>query len=271
MLILRYPQNHRERDHSAFLFPTEGRLLLVAYDRSQPGTDSSAVLELYDTSSADPGKLQCTYSLPRRLNGHSSVEVYSGDSYHYNPSTFYTRPEDRILTIFVEETQESYSDQYPSHITLIVVFVSTLLRLSKSRRFVGWQEWKQYAWVADHQEADDLFNYGAFISSSRIIHFGVPLKQQGVMTLEVTTFRPSQIEQAFYISGDASDDWCHAEPRRLTGRKALLDVQVEDDDDTEVMMTEDNVILMTVRNLLDDGFSTLTLQRIAGSRISNGL
>jgi len=199
------------------------------------------------------------FALPRRLNGRSSVEIYSGDSYHYNPSTFYTRPEDRILTIFVEETQEPYSYQYPSHITLIVVFVSTLLRLSESRRFIGWQEWKQYAWVADHQEADDLFNYGAFISSSRIIHFSIPLKQQGVMTLEVTTFRPSIIEHPLYMSGGASDGSYYAEPPRLTGSKALLDIQIEDDDDTEVMMTEDNIILMTVRYLPDGGFPMLTL------------
>ena len=230
-------------------------MLLAACDRSQGNTDSHAVLELYDTSSAgDPGKVQCIFALPSRLNGRSSVEVYSGDSYHYNPSTFYTRPEDRILTIFVEENPEPYQYQYPSHITLIVVFVSTLLRLSESRRFIAWEEWKQYAWMADHQEADDLFNYGAFISSSRIIHFRVPLKQQGVMTLEVTTFRPSMIERPFYTSGGASDNSYNAEePRRLVGRKALLDVQV-DDDDTEVMMTEDNIILMTVRSLSDYSF-----------------
>lgn len=198
------------------------------------------------------------FSLPRRLDGRSSIEVYSGDSYHYNPSTFYTRPEDRILTIFVEESQEPYSQQYPSHITLIVVLVSTLLRLSESRRFIGWQEWKQYAWVADHQEADDLFNYGAFISSSRIIHFNIPPQQRGVMTLEVTTFRPSMIEQPFYMSDSASDYSNDTGPRRLIGRKALLDVQVKDDDDTEVMMTEDNIILMTVKRLPDDGFPILT-------------
>ena len=213
------------------------------------------MLELYDTSSTDPGKAQCVFVLPRRLKGSSSVEIYSGDSHHYNPSTFYTRPEDRILTIFVEETQESYSRRYPSHITLIVVFVSTLLHLSESRCFIGWQEWKKYAWVADHQEADDLFNYGAFVSSSRIIHFSVPQKQQGVMTLEVTTFRPSIIERPFYISDGTSGVSCEGEPLRLVGKKELLDVQVEDDDDTEVMMTEDNIILMTVRSLLDKLFS----------------
>ena len=124
--------------------------------------------------------------------------------------------------------------------------------------------------MADHQEADDLFNYGAFISSSRIIHFSVPSKQQGVMTLEVTTFRPSIIERSFHTSGDASRDSHSAEPRRLIGRKASLDVQVDDDDDTEVMMTEDNIILMTVGNLLDDGLPMLTLQCSAGSRIPNG-
>jgi len=217
---------------------------LASYGGSYASTDSSAVLEFYDTSSADPGKLQCTFALPRRLGDRSSVEIYSGDSYHYNPSTFYTRPEDRILTIFVEETQEPQTHQYPTHITLIVVFVSTLLRLSESRRFIGWQEWKQYAWVADRQEADDLFKYGAFISSSRIIHFNVPLKQQGVMALEVTTFRPSMIEQPFYTSASTSDNSSDEGPRRLIGRKVLLDIQVEGDDNTEVMMTEDNIILM---------------------------
>jgi len=65
------------------------------------------------------------------------------------------------------------------------------------------------------------------------------------MTLEVTTFRPSMIEQLLYTSGDTSDGSRNEEPRPLIGRKALLDVRVEDDDDTEVMMTEDNIILMT--------------------------
>ena len=124
--------------------------------------------------------------------------------------------------------------------------------------------------VRDHQEADDLFNYGAFISSSRIIHFSFPPNQQGVMTLEVTTFRPSIIEQSFHTSGHTSSDSCCAEPRRLIDREAALDVQVGDDDDTEVRMTEDNIILMTVVNLPDDGLPMLTLQRSAGSRIPNG-
>lgn len=223
---------------------------MAACNRSQGSPDSYAVLELYDTSSAgSPGELQCMFALPSNLNGRNSVEIYSGDSYHYNPSTFYTRPEDRILTIFVEEISEPYQLQYPSHITLIVTFVSTLLRLSKSRRFIGWEEWKRYAWVADHQEADDLFNFGAFISSSRIVHFSVPPRQRGVMTLEVTAFRPSMIEQPFYISDGASGDSRGGESHSLICRKALLDVQVGEDDDTEVMMTEDNIILMAVRYL----------------------
>ena len=246
-LILRYTQNYRERDYSAFLFPAEGLLLLAACNRDQGNTDSHTVLELYDTSAGDPGKLQCMFALPSRLNGRSSVEVYSGDSYHYNPSTFYTRPEDRILTIFVEEVSEPYQQQYPNHITLIVVFISTLLRISKSRRFIAWEEWKQHAWVADQQEADDLFKYGAFISSSRIIHFSIPMKEQGAMALEVTSFRPSMIERLFHVPGDTPDDLREGVPRRLVGRKVLLDMQVDDDDNTEVMMTEDNIVLMTVR------------------------
>ena len=224
---------------------------------SQEKADTYAVLELHDTSSADPGQIRCVFTLPKRLGGDTSVEIYSGDSYHYHPFTFYTRPEDRILTIFVEEAQEPYSSQHPSHITLIVVFVSTLLRLAQSHRLVEWQEWEQYAWLADRQEADDLFKYGAFISSSRIIRPIVPPEQQGVKTLEVTTFRPSIIERSFHTSCDASDDSGCAEPRRLIGRKALLDVQ--DDGNAEVMMTEDNIILMKVGNFPDDGFPIFTL------------
>ena len=269
-LSLRCWQDYNERNHSAFLFPAEGQLFLAANYWSEENADSHAVLELYDTSSIDPGKIQCVFTLPKRFGGHTSVEIYSGDSYHYHPSTFYTLPEDRILTIFVEEAQEPYSSQHPSHITLIVVFVCTLLRLAQSPRLVEWEEWKQYAWVADHQEAEYLFNYGAFISSSRIIHFSVPPKQQGVMTLEVTTFRPSIIEQSFHTPGDTSGDSPCAEPRRLIGRKASLDVQVGDDGDTEVMMTEDNIVLMTVWNPPDDGLLMLTLQRSAGSKIPNG-
>ena len=82
--------------------------------------------------------------------------------------------------------------------------------------------------MADLQEADDLFNYGAFISSSRIICPIIPPKQQGMETLEVTTFRPSIIERSFHTSGDTSDDSGCAEARRSIGRKALLDVQDDD-------------------------------------------
>ena len=153
------------------------------------------------------------------------------------------------MTIFVAEAPEPYSSQYPNHITLIVVFISTILGLAQSRRLVEWQEWEQYAWVADDQEADDLFNYGAFISSSRIIRAIIPSMQQGAKTLEVTTFRPSMIDRSFHTSNDASDDSSCAEPRRLIGRKAFLEVQ--DDDDAEAMTTEDNIILMKVGNFLD--------------------
>lgn len=216
---------------------------------------SQVVLELYDTSpTGDPGKLQCMFTLPTQFNYRSSAEVYSGDSYHYSPSTFFTRPEDRILTIFVDEISGPIYPRHPGHITLIVVFVSTLLRLSESRHFIEWAEWKQYAWVADDQEASNLFRYGAFISSSRIIHLSVPQKQQGVRTLEVTTFRPCLAERRLHIPGYTSDDLCDGEPCHPIGRKASLDVQVEDDEDPEVMMTEDNIILMTVRYLTDDSF-----------------
>ena len=47
-------------------------------------------------------------------------------------------------------------------------------------------------------------------------------------------------------------------------------VQVSDNDNTEVMITEVNIILMTVGDLPDDGFLMLTLQCSAGPRISNG-
>jgi len=92
------------------------------------------------------------------------------------------------------------------------------------------------------------------------------------MTLEVTTFRPSLVERRLHIPGGTSDDPCDGKPRRLIGRKASLDVHVENDDDAEVMMTEDNIILMTVRCLADDSFPVLIMisRRTAGSRISHG-
>ena len=244
-----YAQNFRERDDSAFLFPTEGRLLLAVCNPSQENTDPPAALELYDTSSTgEPGKLQCTFTLPSKSDSRNVVTVCSGDSYHYLPSTFYTRPEDRILTIFVSETldPDEYHDQSPRHISSIVVFISTLLRLSDSSRFIAWEEWKQYAWVPEHQEAYHLFSLGTFISSSRFIHF-LP-DDQGTTALEVTTFRPSLVERQLYVPADTSDS---GGPCSLVGRKALLDVEVAGDDDTEVMMTEDNIILMTVGSYPD--------------------
>ena len=169
--------------------------------------------------------------------------------------------------IFVDETSGSFQLRHPGHITAIVVFVSTLLRLSESRHLIEWAEWKQYAWVADGREANDLFRDVAFISSSRIIRFGVPQKQQEVMTLEVITFRPSLVERWLHIPGCTSDNPRDGEPWHLIGRNVSLDVQVEDDDDHEVMMTDDNIILITVRYLADEGFrcSYHNAQQLRGS------
>ena len=197
------------------------------------------------------------FALPSWLRGRDSVELYIGDSCRYNPSTFYTRPEDRILTIFVEEVSEEYGLQY-HHVTMAIVFISTLLHLSKSRRFIGWHEWKQYAWVADHRKADDLFQLGVITSSSRIINFS-PQVQPGVTTLEVTAFRPSKVEWQLYLSGDASDNSRDGGPHRLVGRMASLDVQVEEG--AEVLMTEDNIILIEARYLPDNSFLILTSWR----------
>lgn len=241
-----------------FRFPAVGRLLLAASNPGQASTDPKAALELYDTSSTgNPGKLQCTFTLPNWSGGRTSVEVYISNSYLYSPSTFFTRPEDRIATIFVEGTSAAFQDPQLSHITFIAVFVSTLLRLSESRHSIPWAEWKQYAWVADSKTAYDSFHTGAFTSSSRFINFTFPQKQRGVMTLEATTFRPSLVERLLHIPGRTPDDRSNGEPYLLTGRKASLDVQVEEGDDPEVMMTEDNIILMTVGYLTDDGFLVL--------------
>jgi len=253
-----------------FRFPAVGLLLLAACNPSQASMDPQASLDLYDTSpTGDPGKLQCTFILPNRLGGYASVEVYISNSYLYSPSTFFTRPEDRIATVFVEETSTPLPVQNRSYITLIAVFVSTLLRLSETRRFVPWTEWKQYAWVASGQEAYDSFHTGTFTSSTRFIHFAAPpwQKQPGVMTLEMTTFRPSLVEGRLHVPGYISGDPCDGEPHHLIGRKVSLDVQVEDGDDPQVMMTEDNILLVTVRYLKDDRLPVLISQRTAGARI----
>ena len=268
-LTLRCGQHFRERTRLGFLFLAEGRLLMAADHPDQEEAVSSPRLELYDTSSADPGKIRCVFTLPKRPRGRTSIEIYGSNSYRYHPSTFYTRPEDRILTIFVED-RGPRSRQYPSH--LIVVFISTLLHLAQSRDLVEWEEWKKYACVEDNQEAEGPFYHGAFISGSSIINFSpTPPKQPGMRTLELVTFRPSIIEKSFHTSGDASDDSRSAEPGRLIGRKTFLDVRVDGDhDDTEVMMTEDNIILMTVGNFPDDGLPMLTPQFSGESRTPNG-
>ena len=203
------------------------------------------MLKLYDTSSEDPGKIQCVFTLPKKLRGRTSVDIYSGVSHHHRSSTFYTRPEDRIMAVSVKEAPLSDSPSHHTHVTSIVVFVSTLLRLAQSRRLVGWEEWKQYTWAADNQEADNLINDKSFISSSRIVNLGVSPEQQGMMTLEVTNFRPSIIERPLYTSGDAPCESGCAEPGRLISRQMLLEVQAADVDKTEVMMSEDNIVLMT--------------------------
>ena len=219
------------------------------------------MLRLYDTSSEDPGKIQCVFTLPKKLRGRTSVDMYCGGSHHHHSSTFYTRPEDRILAVSVKEAPLSDSPPRHTHVTSIVVFVSTLLRLAQSRHLVKWEEWKQYTWTADNQEADNLINDKSFISSSRIVNLGVSPEQQGMMTLEVTNFRPSTIERPFYTSGDAPGGSGCAEPGRLISRQMLLGVQANDADKTEVMMSEDNIVLMTrVRGLSGGGLPILTLQ-----------
>ena len=207
------------------------------------------MLKLYNTSSEDPGKIQCVFTLPKKLRSRTFVDIYSGDSHHHHASTFYTRPEDRILVVSVKETPLSDSPPHHTHATSIVVFISTLLRLAQSHHLVVWEKWKQYTWMADNQEADNLVNDKTFISSSRIINFNASPEQDGMMTLEVTNFRPSIIERSLYTSDDAPEESGCAEPSGLIGRKRLLDVQAADLDRTEVMMSEDNIVLMTrVRN-----------------------
>ena len=84
-------------------------------------------------------------------------------------------------------------------------------------------------------------------------------------TLEVTNFRPSIIERPFYTSGDAPGESGCAEPGRLISRKMLLEVRDGDVDKTEVMMSEDNIVLMTrVRSMPGGGLPILTLQRTVG-------
>jgi len=252
-----------------FRFPVMGRLLLAANSPGQASSDSQAALELYDTSpTGNPGKLQCMFTLPDWEGGRTSVELYISNSYLYSPSTFFTRPEDRIATIFLEET--SVRVQNRVRVTKIAVFVSTLLRLSESRNFIPWAEWKRYAWVAGSQEAYDSSHSGMFTSSSRFIYFTVPQKQPGVWTLEMTTFRPSLVERRLHIPGYTSDDPSDGEPCRLIGRKASLGVHVEDGDDPDVLMTEDNLILMTVRYLADDCFPVLTSRHVVGAGIQRG-
>jgi len=196
------------------------------------------MLRLYGTSSEDPGKVQCVFTLPKKLRGRTFVEIYSGDSHHHHSSAFYTRPEDRILIVSVKEAPLSDPSEHHTRITSIVVFVSTLLHLAQSRHLVGWEEWKQYTSVTDDQEAGSLINNRSFISSSRIINVSASPEQEGMMTLEVTAFRPSIIERSLYASGDV-------EPGRLICRKASYDVQTDDISKTEVMMSEDNIIMMT--------------------------
>ena len=223
------------------------------------------MLKLYDTSSEEPGKIQCVFTLPKKLRGRTSVDICSGVSHHHRASTFYTRPEDRIVTVSVKEAPLSDSPPHNTHVTSLVVFVSTLLRLAQSRRLVGWDEWKQYTWMAENEEADSLINDKTFISSSKIVNFSASPEQDGMMTLEVTTFRPSIIERPFYMSSDTSGVPACAEPGGLIGRKEFLNVQADDVNKTEIMMSEDNIVLMTrVSKLSGGSLPMLTFQQTVG-------
>ena len=216
-------------------------------------------MELYNTTlGGDAWANRCAFALPESGRIHLPDGFPNGFCPYTSP-TFYKRPEDRILLIFHESDLTG--------IRAIVVFVSTLLHFSKPRRFVAWDEWKKYTWIADLQESAALFSPRTFSSGSRFLCHRPHPNEEQLLRVTVTSFLPLIEEKPSPAIGPAHNGRGEQMPLFVAARKREFDIHIgtgpEDRGKTQVMMTEDNIVITTVRQSPDHGVHILTFRAVA--------
>ena len=136
-----------------------------------------------------------------------------------------------------------------------MVFVSTLLHLSKPGRFVAWNEWNKYTWIGDSQESATLPFPGTFVSSSGFLRHGPHPDEDQLLRVTVTSFLPSAEEKPSPAIGSAPDGRGEYMPLPVTAKKRVFDIHVGTDPgklwEAQVMMTEDNIVITMVRRSPD--------------------
>ena len=242
-------------DRELIILVENWQLLLTRCAFDTAGSASPrTTLEMYNpTLSDDAWADRCVFALPE--GGRLYLPEIFPNSFCPCPSpTFYKRPEDRVLLIFHE------SD--PIGVTAIVVSVSTLMHFFKPRRFVAWDEWEKYTWAANPQESPALLSPPRFVSSSGFLrHRPHPYDDQ-LLRVTVTTFIPSIEEKPSPAIGSARDGQGEHMPFLVDARTREFDIYVGTDPEgwhnTKVMMTEDNIVIITVRRSPEHGVQILT-------------
>lgn len=179
---------------------------------------------------------RCAFALPESNRIHMPEVFLSCPS---PSSTFYKRPEDRILLIFHASGRTG--------IMLIVVFVSTLLHFAKPGRSVRWDEWEKYTWIIGPEESARLYTPRTSISSSGYLHCRAGGRQR--LRITITSFLPSTEEKCLPATGPAHDSRGEYMPLQITASMKELNVYDEAEGlwGAQVMMTEDNILIIPVR------------------------
>jgi len=176
-----------------FVVPVENRLLLTRCDYDRFDSDPPCMtLELYDTTlRGDAWDRRCVLELPEGISPYPP-KVLPKSFCPCISKSFHRRPEDRILLI------NTWGER------AIVVSVSTLLHFSKPGRFVTWDEWKKYTWIADLRQTNILNRSRIFFSGSGFMRYGPHPKDQ-LLRVTVTSFLPSIEEKPSPTIGSAHD------------------------------------------------------------------
>lgn len=196
-------------------------------------------LELYDTTFGSGARdSRCVFALPEGSRVHLP-EVFPSYFCPSPSSTFYKRPEDRILSIFHASGRTG--------ITLIVVFVSSLLHFFEPGRFVKWDEWEKYTWIVGPEESATLHSPQTFISSSGFLHYRPGGRQR--LRVTVTSFLPSTEAKYLSATGPTHDGRGEHIPLPVAASKREFNIHDEAEGlwEAQVMMTEDNILILPVR------------------------
>ena len=191
-------------------------------------------LDLYDTTLGDGAPDgRCVFALPE--DGDICLpEIFPGCFRSSPSSTFYKRPEDSTLLISLVSPRIG--------IVVIAVFVSTLLHFFNPGRSVQWDEWKEYTWITYE---DTLNSPQVFVSSSGYLRNRPDGRQR--LRATVTSFLPST--DALPAKGSAYDGRGEHAPLLVAARKVEINIHVEGEDlwGSQVLMTEDNILVVPVR------------------------